>query len=196
MLSLILFSLVSSHSNPPLDPILEDQNPIKDTASVDLSDENFEHLTQASTGATTGDWFINFYAPDCSACLFFEPIWQSLARKVSATDLTVSIAKVDGSQAPGLVKRFGITGFPTLLYFRLGKYYHVTGPLDGEYLFEVVSEGKFKDYKAIDVPGPAGIFDGVSWSGFWGLPLYVHAAWIVILTSVVAFFMPSKEKTN
>lgn len=24
----------------------------------ELSDENFEHLTQASTGATTGDWFI------------------------------------------------------------------------------------------------------------------------------------------
>lgn len=24
----------------------------------ELADENFEHLTQASTGATTGDWFI------------------------------------------------------------------------------------------------------------------------------------------
>lgn len=23
-----------------------------------LTDDNFEHLTQASTGATTGDWFI------------------------------------------------------------------------------------------------------------------------------------------
>ncbi len=25
---------------------------------VTLTEENFEHLTQASTGATTGDWFI------------------------------------------------------------------------------------------------------------------------------------------
>lgn len=24
----------------------------------ELSDDNFEHLTQASTGATTGDWFV------------------------------------------------------------------------------------------------------------------------------------------
>lgn len=24
----------------------------------ELNDENFEHLTQASTGATTGDWFV------------------------------------------------------------------------------------------------------------------------------------------
>jgi hypothetical protein len=28
-----------------------------------LDIKNFEHLTQASTGATTGDWFIKFYAP-------------------------------------------------------------------------------------------------------------------------------------
>lgn len=27
-------------------------------AVQELSDENFEHLTQASTGATTGDWFV------------------------------------------------------------------------------------------------------------------------------------------
>lgn len=32
----------------------ENRSPI----AKELSDENFEHLTQASTGATTGDWFI------------------------------------------------------------------------------------------------------------------------------------------
>lgn len=30
---------------------------------VTLDDSNFEHLTQAATGATTGDWFVKFYAP-------------------------------------------------------------------------------------------------------------------------------------
>lgn len=30
---------------------------------VELTDANFEHLTQASTGATTGDWFVAFSAP-------------------------------------------------------------------------------------------------------------------------------------
>jgi hypothetical protein len=30
---------------------------------VDLNLSNFEHLTQASTGATTGDWLVKFYAP-------------------------------------------------------------------------------------------------------------------------------------
>ena len=28
---------------------------------VVLTSKNFEHLTQAATGATTGDWFIKFY---------------------------------------------------------------------------------------------------------------------------------------
>lgn len=28
---------------------------------VILDTSNFEHLTQASTGATTGDWLIKFY---------------------------------------------------------------------------------------------------------------------------------------
>jgi len=30
---------------------------------VTLDDTNFEHLTQAASGATTGDWFVKFYAP-------------------------------------------------------------------------------------------------------------------------------------
>ena len=30
---------------------------------VVLTDANFEHLSQAATGATTGDWFVEFYAP-------------------------------------------------------------------------------------------------------------------------------------
>ena len=30
----------------------------RDIATKDLFDDSFEHLTQASTGATTGDWFV------------------------------------------------------------------------------------------------------------------------------------------
>lgn len=30
----------------------------KDPCVRELNDDNFEHLTQVSTGATTGDWFI------------------------------------------------------------------------------------------------------------------------------------------
>lgn len=30
----------------------------KEPCVRELNDDNFEHLTQAATGATTGDWFI------------------------------------------------------------------------------------------------------------------------------------------
>jgi len=30
----------------------------RDPVVKELNDNSFEHLTQASTGATTGDWFI------------------------------------------------------------------------------------------------------------------------------------------
>lgn len=33
-------------------------NENRQSAVHELTDENFEHLTQASTGATTGDWFV------------------------------------------------------------------------------------------------------------------------------------------
>ncbi len=34
---------------------------------VVLDDSNFEHLTQASTGATTGDWFVEVGAKACAS---------------------------------------------------------------------------------------------------------------------------------
>ena len=62
---------------------------------IELTDANFEHDTQASTGATTGDWFVAFtdgrnspqeISPD------FDQIWGELAGKLYRR---VSIAHVD-----------------------------------------------------------------------------------------------------
>ena len=36
----------------------QDHNLRVDSNIIELTDDNFEHDTQASSGATTGDWFI------------------------------------------------------------------------------------------------------------------------------------------
>lgn len=38
--------------------ILHTLNDNKEPSVKELTDDNFEHLTQVSTGATTGDWFV------------------------------------------------------------------------------------------------------------------------------------------
>lgn len=43
------------------DAILHQFSMNKDPTVKELNDETFEHLTQAASGATTGDWFIMLY---------------------------------------------------------------------------------------------------------------------------------------
>lgn len=46
-----------------------------------LTDASFEHDTQASTGATTGDWFVLFHNTSCPTKLAIEPNWELAALK-------------------------------------------------------------------------------------------------------------------
>eukprot|EP00918_Siedleckia_nematoides_P062881 GHVU01136976.1.p1 GENE.GHVU01136976.1~~GHVU01136976.1.p1 ORF type:complete len:199 (+),score=21.74 GHVU01136976.1:79-675(+) len=91
---------------------------------IELTDANFEHDTQISTGATTGTWFVKFFAAWCGHCQSLAPTWETLA-----TDLKgrVNIAKVDVPQNAMLQKRFKIRGFPTLMLFHNGRVYDYSG---------------------------------------------------------------------
>ena len=62
---------------------------------VELTDKNFEHDTQASTGATTGDWFISFCDWDhdeAHKCEQADTIWEQLSESLNRR---VSVAQVD-----------------------------------------------------------------------------------------------------
>eukprot|EP00960_Hanusia_phi_P052183 761301-Hanusia_phi.AAC.2 len=57
-----------------------------------LADSNFEHDTQSVTGATTGDWFVEFYAPwvrdlSCITVLLLLTTITVRALQVAASDL-------------------------------------------------------------------------------------------------------------
>lgn len=53
----------------------------------ELNDTNFEHDTQASTGSTTGDFFVLFYAPWCGHCKKIKPEIETLAEEIRSKDM-------------------------------------------------------------------------------------------------------------
>ena len=82
---------------------------------VTLTDDTFEHQTQASSGQTTGAWFVKFYAPWCGHCRAMAGTWAELAAEVEGTG--VIVADVDATANPITTDRFNalVKGFPTLL---------------------------------------------------------------------------------
>jgi len=85
---------------------------------IELNDSNFEHLTQASTGGTTGDWLLEFYAPWCGHCQRLTPVWEEVATHLKGK---TNVAKIDATANLGLGRRFKINGFPTIVILKRGK---------------------------------------------------------------------------
>ena len=99
-------------------------------AAVELSDADFEHTTQASTGQTTGKWFVVFHHSDESkcigACRAIKPAWQTFARVAQSPgqlrEAGVNAALVDIDVNPALARRFAVTE-PIMLVFAGRQYY-------------------------------------------------------------------------
>ncbi|XP_033624204.1 dnaJ homolog subfamily C member 10-like isoform X1 [Asterias rubens] len=70
-----------------------------------LNDDDFEHLTQASTGSTTGDWLVQFCDPERPQCEALIASWEAVAYRLKGK---VNVATVDISKNPNLVKRFSV----------------------------------------------------------------------------------------
>ena len=60
----------------------------------ELNDKNFEHDTQATTGGTTGDWFVRFCekTAECNSKDKSFTKWEELAERLNRR---VSVAYVD-----------------------------------------------------------------------------------------------------
>lgn len=115
-------------------------------AVLDLTDVTFEHQTQASTGQTTGKWFVKFYAPWCGHCKALVPVWKELDERLQEENSQdgIVIAKVDATKETQVAKRFKVQGYPKLVYFADRKMYPYVGGRDIDALYKFATGG----YKA------------------------------------------------
>ncbi|ETW10537.1 protein disulfide-isomerase domain [Aphanomyces invadans] len=124
---------------------------------IDLTVDSFEHLTQASTGATTGDWLVEFYAPWCGHCKSLAPVFEQVADELHGS---VNVAKVDVTENAALGKRFDIKGFPTILFFHKGSMYAYEAARTKEALVKFAQSG-YASIAKVTVPGVPSAVDAV-----------------------------------
>lgn len=79
----------------------------------ELTDATFEHLTQASTGATTGDWLVFFYSQKCVECQRLNALWEGVGADLKLRMNTARVNIETGGVDTG--KRFGVEKTPEFI---------------------------------------------------------------------------------
>lgn len=84
--------------------------------AVELTAETFEVAIKGN------NHFVMFFAPWCGHCKRLHPLWEQLAELLNVKDEPrVVIAKVDCTQQKALCGEYEISGYPTLLFFKVGE---------------------------------------------------------------------------
>ncbi|XP_046962907.1 thioredoxin domain-containing protein [Vanessa cardui] len=179
-------------------------------AVKELTDKIFEHMTQAATGATTGDWFVMFYGASCVECQRLHAVWEGVGATLRGR---INVARMDANLA-GLntAKRFKVKKLPAFLFFRLGKVYRYDLPKNDIKSFVTFAQDWYKNSKAEAVPLLSSPFDElVDWcvdmirySIAFGLDLLARYPWIwqigvvgfglVAITALIAIIKAGKSK--
>jgi thioredoxin 1 len=79
-----------------------------------LDERNYDEALVAAEGVM----MVDFWAEWCGPCRAIGPILEDLAR---TSDGTVTLAKVNVDENPGLAARYGIRSIPTILFVKDGK---------------------------------------------------------------------------
>ncbi len=85
-----------------------------DSATVHLTEQNFDEALTANQGLM----MVDFWAEWCGPCRAIAPVLEELARESSGT---LTLAKVNVDENPGLAARYGIRSIPTILLVKQGK---------------------------------------------------------------------------
>ena len=85
-----------------------------DSATVHLTEQNFDEALLANPGLM----IVDFWAEWCGPCRAVAPVLEDLARESAGT---VTLAKVNVDENPGLAARYGVRSIPTILFVKQGK---------------------------------------------------------------------------
>uniref|UniRef100_A0AAV1U5J3 Thioredoxin domain-containing protein n=1 Tax=Peronospora matthiolae TaxID=2874970 RepID=A0AAV1U5J3_9STRA len=101
----------------------EQQENERQSAVVQLTTASFERQVLGSNSP----WLIKFYAPWCGHCKRLAPTWNKLSRTLQENGSQTHVAKVDCTVHRRVCSRFGVHGYPSLVYIREGQVYRYKG---------------------------------------------------------------------
>jgi hypothetical protein len=139
-----------------VDSLLEWVELFKEKKTIELYDSSFEHDTQASTGMTTGDWFVIFYPTQSTTKLIIEPEWEEAAADFQSR---VNFAYVDFEKNPLLKKRFDLKNSLVILFFRSRSMYRYELSKHDSVSLLAFANGWYKNVKAENIPLEKAWFD-------------------------------------
>ncbi|KAF5285398.1 hypothetical protein FQA39_LY16652 [Lamprigera yunnana] len=148
--------------NGPLDDelILHTFTNNKEPTVKELTDETFEHLTQAATGATTGDWLVMFYTNECVDCQRLQARWEAVGAQLKNK---VNIARVNkGGAGAATARRFDVYDIPTFILFRKGKMYKYQIQKHDVASFVSFAQDWYKNVSGEKIPLPKAPFDDLT----------------------------------
>ena len=87
----------------------------KEPGVQELTDNTFEHLTQAATGATTGDWLGMFYTSSCTLCSRLTATMETLACKHRGRMNVARVNKETYGEKTGRRFELGLEDKPDLI---------------------------------------------------------------------------------
>lgn len=155
-----------------------------------LTDDNFEHDTQAATGMTTGDWFVLLYADFCPHCHRVKPEFKKLAEKydVHATN----IAWLNCEENPWTCQRFGVQWYPEMILLRRGKLYRYgrKSPRTVDGFTEFLTKAEDPE-EPVAIPAPYSLLDkGLSYVTIdWNAVEIVYNEMPILIYGVVVMFV-------
>jgi len=145
----------------------------------ELSDVNFEHLTQASTGSTTGDWFLLFYSQTCIECQRLTAVWEAVGARLKNR---MNVARINkdtiGSQT---AKRFNVLKAPEFIFIRQGKFYRYEIPNNDIESFVSFAQEFFKNAKAEKILAASSPFEELV---NWTVDLLKYGSWRKYVTEI------------